>query len=440
LSIQIWRGRFHFQGEKLIYRRENYTIINEMLEYFSQRGLGGICFLLSFKKALPEDIIAFMHLLNDSAKQEDPAGWLDSALEKNNYSWVELYRKQDESRISQDQEQPSEQTPGMKRNKKARNMYFHAMGTVRDVTEKASGDVDGIRKARRLAQTIVDMVHEDSSILLQMASFSGSDDYAYMHSVNVALLATCLGKHMGLSQVLLENLTISALFHDLGLVGSVDEVPLKQGDLGFGSRDMLQRHPLVGLRKILQLEIPHSLRMRVAPSLFEHHLNLDLSGYPKTHFVKQLSLFGKIIHIADVYETLTSELVDESRRITPDEALRRMWTEKDKIFDTILLKNFISIMGIYPIGSVVELVSGEIGLVMEYKDESLKNLPLVMLLKDDGKGGMTQSEMVNLADQSMNESQRTILKSVPYSQIGIRPSQFFKEKVGAYMEFSSDEA
>ena len=201
----------------------------------------------------------------------------------------------------------------------------------------------------------------------------------------------------------------------------------------------MQRHPLVGMRKFLELEIPHSLRIRVIPGLFEHHLNLDLSGYPKTHFVKQLSLFGKIIRIADVYETLTSELVDESRRITPDEALRRMWSEKEKSFDTIILKNFISMMGIYPIGSVVELDSGEIGLVMEYLDESLKNLPLVMLLKDDGKGGMTRGEKVNLADQGMNETRRTILKSVPYSRIGIQPSQFFKEEVGAYMEFSSDE-
>jgi hypothetical protein len=179
--------------------------------------------------------------------------------------------------------------------------------------------------------------------------------------------------------------------------------------------------------------------MRIIPSLFEHHLNLDLTGYPKTHFVKQLSLFGKIIHISDVYEVLTSELVDENGRITPDEALRRMWSEKGKVFDTILLKNFINMMGIYPIGSVVELDGGEIGLVMEYPDKSMKNLPLVMLLADDGKGGMTQGEMVNLADQGMNESWRTILKSVPYSRIGIQTSEFFKKELGAYMDFSSEE-
>jgi len=435
LSIQIWRGRFHIQGEKLVYRREYYTIINEMLEYFSARGLGGICFLSTFNKTLPEQIVMFMHLLNDSAKHEDPAGWLDSELEKNNYSWVELYRKQDESLIPQDLEQSSEQSPDMLSKKKARNIYLHALDTVRDATEKASREAGGVRKARRLAQTMVDMVYEDSAVLLQMASFKSSGDYAYMHCVNVALLAVCLGKHLGLSRILLESLAICSLFHDLGLVDPPDEVPLKHGDLNHGGLGILQRHILVGLRKTLQMDIPHDLRARIIPGIFEHHLNLDLSGFPKTHFVKRLSLFGKIIHISDVYETLTSELVDEIGRLTPDEALRRMWGEKGKAFDTILLKIFLTMMGIYPIGSVVELDSGEIGLVMEYSDKTLKDLPKVMLLVDDGKGGMMRGEIINLVDQDMDISRRTILRSIPYSRLEIQPAQLFNEEAKAYMVF-----
>jgi hypothetical protein len=193
------------------------------------------------------------------------------------------------------------------------------------------------------------------------------------------------------------------------------------------------------VRKILNLDIPHSLRSRIILGPFEHHLNPDLSGYPKTHFVRELSLFGKILRIADVYDALTSERIDNSSTLTPDEALRRMWSEKGRSFDTILLKNFINMMGIYPIGSIVELDGGEVGIVMDYPDESEKGLPVIMLIVDDGKGGKTQGELVDLATQGIDEKtpRRSIVRSIHFSQLGIDPSQFFQHEVGAYLNVGS---
>ena len=80
-----------------------------------------------------------------------------------------------------------------------------------------------------------------------------------------------------------------------------------------------------------------------------------------------------------------------------------MWGEKGRSFDTILLKNFINMMGIYPIGSIVELDGGEVGIVMDYPDESEKSLPVIMLIVDDGNGGKTRGELVDLAAQGIDE-------------------------------------
>jgi hypothetical protein len=100
------------------------------------------------------------------------------------------------------------------------------------------------------------------------------------------------------------------------------------------------------------------------------------------------------------------------------------------------LKNFIFMIGIYPIGSVVELDSGEIGLVMDYPDESEKTLPLIVLLVDDGKGNLTGGEMLNLAVQGMDGSLpiRTIVKSIPSSVLGIQPAKFFLQDMGGFGE------
>ncbi len=417
VSIRIWRGRFHIQGEKILYQREIFHIINEMVEYFSQRGIGGLNFKFSVNDVSPEDIVTFARLLNDSMKYEDAPEWLNRQLGENGFSWIEVSRNQEDN----------QQDPDMRRKEKARHVYFHALNIVKEVAEKASKGIAGVRKARRLAQTIVDLVQEDNSLLLGLATIRDYDDYTYTHSVNVALLATCLGRYVGLSQVFLEHLTVCGLFHDLGKVGVAKEILLKRGELNTDEWDKMRRHPLIGVRKILRLNAPHSLRSRIILGPFEHHLNIDMSGYPKTHFMKKLSLLGKILRIADVYEALTSERVYRSRAFTPDEALRRMWSERGKSFDTVLLKSFINMMGIYPIGSIVELNTGEVGLVMEYPDESEKSLPVIVLLTDDGQGGLAKGETINLAAQGIDggPARRNIVGGIHFSRLGIQPSLLF---------------
>lgn len=429
LAIQIWRGRFYIQGEKLLHQRETFHVTNDTVEYFSQRGIAGLTFDRTFRDASPEDFLAFMRLLNESVKQDDPAGWLDRQMGLNRFAWVEI------SRNPEDTHQDSDN----RRKEKARNAYFHALSTVKEVGIKASKGITGVRKARRLAQTLVDLIQEDNSLLLGLSTIRDYDDYTYSHSVNVALLATCLGRYIGLSDIYLEHITVCGLFHDLGKVEVSKDILQKQGKLSDEEWENMRKHPLTGVRHILRLHAPHSLRSRIILGPFEHHLNVDLSGYPKTHFMKKLSLMGRILRIADVYEALTAERSYRPRSFTPDEALRRMWSESGTSFDPFLLKSFINMMGIYPVGSFVELSSGEMAIVMEYSDESEKNLPVVMLLEDDGDGHYIQGETINLAAETPEGDRppSKIVRGVHFSRLGIQPSTFFLQSSGAKAKIAS---
>lgn len=412
LDIQVWRGRFHVQGEKLLYQRENYNIMNEMIEYFSRRNLGGLRLYSSFSEVTPEDLVAFVRLMNDSSSDEDPFGWLEQQLAAKGFSWAALLRKREEESQSADTQ----------RREKARHAYQLALSIVREVADKATKGVTGVRKTRRLAQTIVDLVKDDSSLMLGLATIREYDDYTYTHSVNVALLATCLGRQIGMSDILLEHLTVCGLFHDLGKVGVSKDILQKPGKLSDEEWDKMQEHPLIGVRKILRLQAPHSLKSRIVLGPFEHHLNPDMSGYPKTTYLKKLSLMGKILRIADVYEALTSERSYRPRAFSPDEALKRMWCEAGKNFDPLLLKCFINMMGIYPVGTVVELDSGERGMVMGYSDESRKDLPVVMLLNDQADDISSQRELIDLAKESENTgtTQRRIARGLPLTVSGLQ--------------------
>ncbi len=420
-SFLLWRSRFYLGGEKLPHRREASGITNSMIEYFAKRGIESFNFLESSRDASPEDILIFTRLLNDAVKFKDSHSWLAQKLLEHDFSWVQVFKKQedDEKDYSESQEE--------KRYQKARNTYYHAVATVKDVAAKAAKGMVGVRRSRRLAQNMVELIQEDEALMIGMTTIKEFDDYTYAHSVNVALLATCLGMHIGLSDVSLEHLSICAFFHDLGKVGVSKDILLKKGKLTDKEWDKMKTHPLIGVRKILMLNASPSLRSRIILGPFEHHLNLDMTGYPRTLFVTQVSLMGKILHIADVYEALTSERNYRPMSYTPDEALKKMWSEAGKSFDTILLKRFIKMMGTYPIGSVVELSDGSFGLVMDYPDETERRLPLVLHLIDEGNGTWQRGDMIYMADQTSRDlsEQLNIVRTIPPSQLRINPADFF---------------
>ena len=244
LKVQIWRGRFYVQGEKLLYRKETFPIINEMLEYFPQRGLEGFYFLSPFTDVAPDDLTALAHLLNDSLSQGNPPEWLEKTLKEKTLSWVKVLKEQKK-------EPPS---LVLKRKERAKQAYIDAVVTVKEVADKVSHQgAAGVRKARRLAQTMVDLVREDETLLLGLTTIRDYDDYTYTHSVNVALLCLCLGKRLGLSHIFLEQLAISGLFHDLGKVEVSKEILMKPGTLSGDEWEEMKKHPLTGVRRILWL-------------------------------------------------------------------------------------------------------------------------------------------------------------------------------------------
>jgi HD-GYP domain-containing protein (c-di-GMP phosphodiesterase class II) len=421
ISLFLHRNRFHLGGEKLRYRRDTAIVVYKMVEFFSKRGIGGVNFLKSSCDVSPENIMTFTRLFNDAIRYDNPLQWLEQKLEEKNFLWVQIFPRQDDD-VTFDGESLEDI-----RYEKARKHYFLAIEAVKEVANKVSQGMVGIRKSIRLAQNIVDLIQEDSALMIGLTTLKEYDDYIYAHSVNVALLATCLGRHIELSDTSLEYLTICGLFHDLGKVDIPKEILLKHWALTDGEWDLLKAHPVMGVRKILMLNANPSLRSRIILGPFEHHLNMDMTGYPQTLFMGHLSLMGKIIHIADVYEAMTNERVYRPKSFTPDEVLRKMWEDAGKMFDTILLKRFIHMMGIYPIGSVVELSDGNIGLVMDYPDETERTLPLVLRLVNDGKGSFQREELVYLADQINQDGsgRLNIVRGIPLANIRINPSDFF---------------
>jgi len=278
----------------------------------------------------------------------------------------------------------------------------------------------------RVVQKTVDLVIDKRSILLKLSTLRDHDDYTYTHSVNVSILAICLGQHIGLSKNTLETLGICGLFHDLGKVDVPLKILNKQGKLNEHEFKVIQKHSLNSVRHIAKIRAPRELKSKIMLAPFEHHLKYDLSGYPRSWRSESLSLFGRILTIVDVFDAITSHRIYRSEAISPDQALSMMSESAGKDFDPILLKAFINMLGVYPVGTLVELNTGEIGLVSENPEQSDGMHPLVTILIPADEQGYTRGETVDLSERETSDGRykRSVLKTYNPALFGVQPSEF----------------
>jgi HD-GYP domain-containing protein (c-di-GMP phosphodiesterase class II) len=313
------------------------------------------------------------------------------------------------------------------RRERARKSYATALASIKEVAQKmTTGGHAGVRKARRMMQNMVDLVMEDETVLLGLTTIRRHDDYTYTHSVNVALLSVCLGKRIGLSRASLEQLGICGLFHDLGKVKVSPDILRKAGDLTAGEWEKMRRHPIASVNQILKLRASRGLKAKILLAPFEHHQRNDLLGYPQVRTKREMSLFGRILGIADVFDALTSPRSYRPMAYGPDYALSLMMDGAGKEFDPILLKAFVNMMGVYPVGTLLELDTGEWGLVADSPVGADRSRPRLLLLQADGSGGLKRGEIVDLSEKEpvTGGFKRTPVRSLHPAVRGIQPAQF----------------
>ena len=281
---------------------------------------------------------------------------------------------------------------------RSRKIYSQTVNAVSEVMDSAKmGQTLRLRKSKRVVQTLIDQLLSAESNLIGLTTIRCHDEYTYNHSVNVCILAAAIGQRIGLPKAKLCELGMAALFHDIGK----SEIPLailnKSTEFSREEWEIMQKHPLLGVKKIMKLKGLDALSARIITGAFEHHLNCDFSGYPRLPY-NRLSLFGRIISIADCYDGLTSSRVYSRVPHPPDKALRFMLSRAGKVYDPIIIKLFINCVGIYPVGTLILLNTQELCVVMENNPDPEKwNGPRVKIIAD-AQGKELEGELVDLAD------------------------------------------
>jgi len=212
------------------------------------------------------------------------------------------------------------------------------------------------------------------------------------------------------------------VFHDIGKSCIPLTVLNKPGSFSEQEWTVMRRHPVLGVKELLKLKGVDALTARIMQGSFEHHLNLDGSGYPRVEYPRGMSLSGRIVAVADCYDALTSSRVYHRVAETPDATLRYILERSGTIYDPILAKLFVNALGVYPVGTLCQLSSGELGVVMRSNpDPEQWERPRVKVIAAPDGAAVDGAEF-DLADP---EAGRRITRTLDARRHGIDVARYF---------------
>jgi HD-GYP domain-containing protein (c-di-GMP phosphodiesterase class II) len=270
----------------------------------------------------------------------------------------------------------------------AKQIYLRSIGIVKGVFDSLrKTDRINSRRIKRVVQQMIESLNFNPENLINLTNLKNYDEYTFNHSVNVSVLAIALGRHLGLTRQQLYVLGQAGMLHDLGKLNVPKEILNKTGKLTREERNAIQMHSIDGfLTAATQMGINEG-SIDVALASYEHHMNIDGSGYPTTPAAGAMGLLSRILSIVDRYDAMTSTRVYRKQPIPPHKALAIMFHSQQHQHDRGLLRYFMNMMGVFPLGTVVRLSDDSLGVVVGgAKEPQLRHFPLVkMILDQDGR-------------------------------------------------------
>ena len=324
---------------------------------------------------------------------------------------------------------PTEQGDGQEKAKeRAKRTYDQSVAATKELMGSLRmGASPNLKKIKRLVQSIVDQILTEETSLIGMTTLRDYDEYTFTHSVNVCIFSVALGRRLGLSKVQLYDLGMAALFHDIGKSRVPTEIINKTDRLTEDEWRIVANHPWFGVLALFGVRGAQELPYRAMIVAYEHHMKADLSGYPRPLRNRQMGVFSKIVAVADGFDAATSRRSYQPVPYTPADVMKELRDNPRRGMDPVVVKAFINLTGVYPVGTFVVLDTFELGVVHAANPlEDMISRPIVRIVSDAQGNVMFPGNLADLADRNANgEFVRTIIKTENPERYGIRIADYF---------------
>jgi HD-GYP domain-containing protein (c-di-GMP phosphodiesterase class II) len=310
----------------------------------------------------------------------------------------------------------------------ANHTYSRSVALTKDVINSVRiGHTPSIRKIKRVVQGIVDSVLNDETSLIGLTALRDYDDYTFTHSVNVCIFSVALGRRLGMSKLQLFDLGLSALMHDIGKSRIPVAILRKTDELTDEDWRGIAAHPWLGVLALFQLKgQQEEVSYRAMTVAYEHHMRGDLSGYPKVIRPRTMSMTSKIVAVADGYDAATSRRSYQTVPYSPAAVLQEMRDNPGRGMDPVVVKAFINLLGIYPVGTLVVLDTFELAVVSGANPSpDALSRPMVKIVSDAQGNIVVPPLEVDLAQADGNgDYARTIIKTADPDRYGINVGDY----------------
>jgi putative nucleotidyltransferase with HDIG domain len=419
LFLKVVRDNFFFNNARIQVKADRYPIFKALMVELRRRWIGELEFLEESNAEKLKEFVFLLSGLEDN--NESNYLYVKKQIESRNLDGLDVgkleFFKDEEIYIdSEDQKRYSKE------------IYFKTINLVKEVVENVKNQkVLNVRKAKRLMQSAVNAIIQDESTLLGLANIKNYDEYTFNHSVNVAIYAIAVGQRIGIPKKHLSHLGMAGLFHDIGKTGIPREILNKTAKLTSEEWSVIRAHPLLGAETVIRMKEWGELSTRMVSAAFEHHLKYDLSGYPRLARKRKITLFSRIITLSDFFDALVRPRVYNRFPFVSEKILGFMLERSGKDFDPTLVKVFVNMIGIYPLGTLVLLNTNEMGIVTQVQEDAeMIERPKVCLLSySDGeyrKGSVIDLREV---DEGMKDYKRSIVRTLDPNEYNINVAEFF---------------
>ena len=276
----------------------------------------------------------------------------------------------------------------LKRSKSAMTSLF---------SEARMGNAIDTRECMPLVNSIVESVDSNSDALISLCRLKTADEYTYMHSVSVCALMISLGRQLGLDEAMCRDAGMAGLLHDLGKAKMPQDIINKPGKLTDEEFTIIKSHPLKGYEMLMNSGVDNE---RVLDVCRHHHERIDGTGYPDQLPAEKISMIARMSAVCDVYDAVTSDRPYKAGW-DPAEAIARMASWQGH-FDPVVLQTFVKTIGIYPVGSLVRMASGKLGVVVEQNQKKL-TAPKVKLFFSTKSGMPLEPKLIDLMDPHVTD-------------------------------------